>query len=445
MALVLVLAGTFVYLRVASDLSSSLDDGLRTRADDLARQIQEAGVQGVGIGGPRSEGGEDILTEVLRPDGTVVASSEALGSQPVLGAAQLEQARGGLTYFDAGEVPGIEQEARLLSRPVETGGSTFIIVVGASTGDRAETLSGLVATFAIGGPLALLLASALGYGLATLAMRPVEAMRARAGRITLERSGERLPLPASTDEISHLGQTLNEMLERIETSIERERAFVSDSSHELRTPLAVLRGELELGLRPGRSDAEIRAAMLSAGEEVDRLQGLTDDLLALARAEDGRSALDVSEVLVGELVERVSRRFATIAAGSDREIQARVAPALVFALDAARIERALGNLIENALRHGDGRVIVSAESRDGGLLLAVADAGQGFPAPFVPRAFDRFSRAEAGRTSAGTGLGLSIVRAIVDAHAGSVAIEPGDDRGARVVIELPRPKRGEPR
>ena len=138
MAAVLVLVGIFVYLRVASDLSSSLDDGLRTRVDDIARQLQSAGPDDVGLGGARAEGGEDILSEVLRPDGTLVASSEALHPASVLSSAQLAAARDSTVFFDAGAVPGIENDARLLARPVQTEDGSFVVLAGASTGDRGR-------------------------------------------------------------------------------------------------------------------------------------------------------------------------------------------------------------------------------------------------------------------------------------------------------------------
>ena len=124
--------------------------------------------------------------------------------------------------------------------------------------DREEALAGLAGAFLIGGPIALLLASGLGYLLAGRALAPVEAMRRRAAEITLERSGERLPLPRADDEIHDLGATLNTMLDRIEASLERERVFVADASHELRTPLAILRTELELAERQRRSPEELR-------------------------------------------------------------------------------------------------------------------------------------------------------------------------------------------
>ena len=436
MAVVLGLAGTFVYVRVADDLSSSIDDALRTRVDDLARQLQAAGPEGVGLGGARDEGAEDILSEVLSSDGTVVASSEALKPTSVLSPEQFASARRALTYFDAGEVPGIEGQARLLARPVDTEDGPFVVVTGASTGDRAETLAGLVTTFAIGGPIALLLASALGYGLATLALRPVEAMSARAARITLERSGERLPLPAADDEIGRLGRTLNEMLARIEASIERERAFVADAGHELRTPIAILRSELELGLRPDRDREEARDAMRSAIEEAARLQRLAEDLLALARSDAARLPIELRPVLIADLLARSSQRFAGRAESADREIEVETDPALIWVLDADRIESVLGNLVENALRHGAGTIAMRAGRDAGELVIVVSDEGPGFPPGFADRAFDRFARAETGRTSSGTGLGLAITKAVVEAHGGTVSAAAGS--GAPVTVRIPR-------
>ena len=437
-SLVLVLVGLFVYLRVADDLSSSIDDGLRTRADDVASQLQSAGPDDVGIGGPREEGGEDILSEVVRPDGTVVASSEALARASVLDRADLAAAGDGAIFVDAGSVAGIEGEARLFARPVTTEDGSFVIVTGASTGDRAETLSSLVTSFVVGGLIALLLASAIGYGLATLAFRPVEEMRRRAGRITLASSGERLPIPSSEDEIARLGRTLNEMLARIETSIERERAFVADAGHELRTPLAILRGELELGMRPDRDEAEARAAMASAIDEADRLQRLADDLLALARSDSTQLPLELADVGVAALLERIRARFARRVEESGRELTVSGDPGLRWRLDARRIEIAIGNLIENALRHGGGAIEVQAGQAGQELEIIVSDQGEGFVPEFAERAFDRFTRAESGRTTSGSGLGLAIVRAIAQAHGGTAEAGAGPGgKGAAVTMRLP--------
>lgn len=437
MAVVLALAGTFVYLRVDSDLSSSIDDGLATRVDDLARQLQGSEPEDVGLGDQRSEEAPDILTQVLRPDGRIVASSTGRPFEPILSPGQLAEARTEPTYFDAVGVPGIEEGARLLAKSVSSGDGELVVLAGASTGDRSETLASLATTFVIGGPIALVVASALGYFLAAFAMRPVETMRRRAGEITLSRDGERLPLPAADDEIRRLGLTLNEMLDRIEDSLARERAFVAGAGHELRTPLAVLRGELELALRPERSRHEAEAAMRSAIEEADRLSGLATDLLALAGSESGRIPVELAPTEIDPLLERTRHRYARAAADAGRSLSVGGDRGLRWNLDAGRIEAALGNLVENALRHGDGGIELCGRGTGRGLELTVGDAGPGFPEEFAGRAFDRFSRAETSRTTAGTGLGLAIVRAIAEAHDGCAEIAPGPGATVRIVIPGP--------
>lgn len=439
MAVVLLLVGTFVYTRVAHDLSSSIDDSLRTRADDLARQAENTDPNEIGLAGERSEGAEDILSEVVRPDGRVVASSDAFGGTSVLSRGELRAALQGPVYFDPRPVPGIENDARLLARPVDTEEGRYVIVAGSSTGDRAETLSGLATTFAIGGPLALILASALGYFVAGAAMRPVEQMRARASRITLDRAEERLPVPPADDEIGRLAGTLNEMLARIEQSLARQRAFVADAGHELRTPLAVLRGELELGLRKADDPAATTAALESAIEEADGLRQLADGLLELARSDAGKLRLRRVDTPVARLLDRARLRFAARAEADGREIVVVAPENLIWSLDPDRIRATIGNLIENALRHGEGTIRLTAERDGEDLRLAVRDDGAGFPRDFAPKAFERFTRAESGRTSPGTGLGLAIVAAIAEGHGGRAEIlsPPPSGRGAAVAVTLP--------
>ena len=208
---------------------------------------------------------------------------------------------------DGVEVAGLDGEARVLAQPASSAEGDFVVVAGASTGDRSEALAGIAGAFLIGAPLALLLAGALGYLLATRALAPVEALRRRADAITLRRSGDRLPLPETEDELHRLAATLNAMLDRIEASLDRERVFVADASHELRTPLAILRAELELAGRPDRTVEELRAALASATEEVDRLSRLAEDLLVIARADQGRLPIKREPVELSRAA-RASRR-----------------------------------------------------------------------------------------------------------------------------------------
>jgi len=434
---VLALAALFVYLRVANDLDESIDSGLAARADDLASLVAGSGNRPPQLGSGRLVEGEEGFSQILGSDGAVVASTLVPDTQQPLDPSELERASRAPILIDEREVTGIEGQARILARPADSPSGSFIVVAGSSTEDRSETLAGLLGSFAIGAPIALLVACGLGYLLAGRALVPVEAMRRRAREITLERTGERLPLPRANDEIRQLGETLNEMLDRIEASLDRERVFVADASHELRAPLAVLRTELELATRQERSPEELRAALASAAEEVDRLSQLAEDLMVIARSDQGRLPIARESVELRIVVERVRERFARRGREAGRQIVVDAPADARAELDPLRIEQALGNLTENALRHGAGEVRLSARRDDGAAIFEVSDQGPGFPHGFGPQAFERFTRADEGRTGGGAGLGLAIARAIAIAHGGEVEIADSGAKATTLRLTLP--------
>jgi signal transduction histidine kinase len=311
-----------------------------------------------------------------------------------------------------------------------------IVVVGSSLGDRDEALTNLATLMLIGGPIALVLASLAGYWVAGTALRPVEVMRRRAAEISASGPEERLPLPEANDELRRLGETLNEMLARLEAALERERRFVDDASHELRTPLTLHKTELELALRYGSSEQELRAAIASAGEEIDRLIQLAEDLLVVARSEKGQLAVTRERVPVGELLDTVGERFRARVAESNRPLVVDGSDGAVLG-DRLRLEQALTSMVDNALRYGEGEVRLWARRNGSHVELHVSDDGPGFPPEFIDRAFERFSRADAARARGGTGLGLAIVDTIARAHGGrGVAANPSGG-GADVWIEVP--------
>jgi signal transduction histidine kinase len=292
------------------------------------------------------------------------------------------------------------------------------------------------------GPIALVLATALGYWLAGTGLRAVEAMRRRAAEISGDEPGERLPVQQTSDELERLGTTLNEMLARLDDALERERGFVADAGHELRTPLALLRAELDFALHDASTEAELRDALRVASEETDRLALLAGDLLLIAGSERGKLPLRREVVVVRDLLDSVRNRFAWRAAEAGRELSVEVAADLSVEGDRLRLEQALGNLVENALRYGAGTVLIAARTADGAVELHVQDEGPGLPADFVPLAFHRFSRADESHEGAGAGLGLAIVDAIAAAHGGSAHVgararDGGSDQTADVWISLP--------
>jgi signal transduction histidine kinase len=324
-------------------------------------------------------------------------------------------------------VPALDDELRLAAEQAEDDGVTYTVVVGASLAQRNAALADLARILLVGGPIALLLASLAGYGVAAGALRPVEHMRRRAAELFASGgSGRRLPVPPARDELAALGTTLNAMLARVDRALERERSFTADASHELRTPLSILKAEVDLALAGERSREELEAALRSASEETDRLARLADDLLVLARADDGRLPLALQPVELGELAARVGGRFAVHAAGAGRSVEVVPGEPVRVSADPLRLEQALSNLVDNALRYGAGAVTVRVEQA----AIHVTDEGPGFTDAQRERAFDRFQ-------GSGAGLGLSIVAAIARAHGGSAHADNRPEGGSDVWIELP--------
>jgi signal transduction histidine kinase len=309
-----------------------------------------------------------------------------------------------------------------------------VLVVGATRENRAEILRSLLTAFLVGGPVALLLAALAGYALAGAALRPIEAMRRRATEISTSSLGERLPVPPADDEIARLGTTLNDMLARIEDGVGRERQFVIDASHELRTPLALLTTELELALGRARTPAELEEVLRSAAESADRLARLANDLLLLARTD---LPVDARPTDVTDLLEAVAARFRARAETEGRVLGVDADEPLVLVADRLRLEQALTNMVDNAFRHGRGRVTLAASAHDGVVELHVRDEGAGFPPEFLDRVFERFSRADDARSGDGSGLGLAIADAIARGHRGRAHAANRPGGGADTWLALP--------
>ncbi len=435
MSIVLTGIGGAVYLRFRADLDQQINQNLSTRAADVGALVAQADSGLAEAGRSALAKRSESFAQIIDQRGRVLDATSQVGGQPLLSGALLRSARQRTVVVET-MVDG--EPARLLATPTRAQEQRLVVVVGTSLGDREEALRGLGTLLLLGGPIALLLALLAGYGLAAAALRPVDSMRRRASRISATEPGRRLPVPPADDEIRRLGTTLNDMLARLEHSFARERRFVADASHELRTPLAILKAELELAQHDGRSLEELRAALRSASEETDRLARLAEDLLVIARADQGRLPVRVESIDVGELVKRTTGRWQHRAAAADRHLTA-AGPdqAVIVKADPARLEQALGNLVDNALRHGAGDVLVSVACRGTRVELSVRDHGPGLPERLTDTAFERFTRANDGRTDGGAGLGLAIVEAIIEAQGGTVGARIAEGGGAEVWICLP--------
>ncbi len=429
MAIVLAAMGVVIYLRVGSALLASTDENLNAQVAEAVSRAQQGREL---LDRDVSDGPTIAQVELL--DGTTDDSSPA-GLAPLLERSDVREVTGRTRRTTP--IAGLRGEWRLLEVPIQVDGRPGVLVVGRSAAARAETLHRLAREFMFAAPAALLLSLLAGYGLAAAALRPVEAMRRRAGAISATTPGRRLPVPSTRDEVSALAVTLNEMLGRLEAALEHERRFVADASHELRTPLALLRAELELALRRPRSREELEAAVRSAAEETERLTRLAEDLLLIARSDQGGIPLRLETIAPAGVLENVRQRFASQAALLGRELVVEDVSGAPIQADPLRLEQALGNLVDNALVYGAGRVSLRAAEQDGVIELHVTDEGKGLPAWFVGRAFDRFSRADEARNAPGTGLGLAIVALIAAAHGGEARAGGTGAGGADVWLRLP--------
>ncbi len=403
-------SGAFVYQRHASDLDNLIRQGLETRASELPGFERGGGR----LSTTRLAQPDESLSAIVGRSGRVADATPNVTASALLGGIEISRARRGAIVREL-RLPGFDSPVRVLAGPLGIGLGQ-VGVVGVSLSDRNEALAALRDELFLAALVQVVIGTLLAYALAAAALRPVEAMRARAAEISASRGVRRLPVPVARDELSLLGETLNLMIDRLQSAVERERRFAADASHELRTPLALLRTEIDLALDGARPRDELVSALQSAGEETDRLTRLADDLLLLARADEDQLALQPGPVPVADLLAQVAGRFAAAAQAQGRSLRTSCPDGLTVVVDRVALDRGLSNLLANALQHGAGAIEMFATVEP--LMLHVTDEGDAVPDP--ASLFERFRRGSA--SADGSGLGLALTSAIAQAHAGSAGV-----------------------
>jgi signal transduction histidine kinase len=427
-------------------LINVLDSSAEKAARDIAAQMKRNPTLNTVI---PTTGGITAVQVVNGYDVVVAASPGTNTTTSMVNRQQLREIRDGARLT----ISSTTSTARLRVLGVRVDDRTVLVATDLARVD--DSLRVLTRAALIGGPLAVLLMALASYGVAALTLRPVAALRHGAADITAAGlSDQRLPVPGAHDEIHRLAVTLNAMLDRIDAATTRQRTFVGDAAHELRSPLASLRVQLEVAQRlgPETNWSELLADVLV---DVDRLDNLVEDLLALARMDEAggvlrrRELLDLDElvraVVVGYRNARVPVRYT---GGAPVSVEG----------DPEGLRRVVVNLTDNAVRYANSEVVVAIDpaggtpARQGGttggglagrptVTLTVTDDGPGIPPGERERVFDRFYRLEASRSReyGGTGLGLPIVRDLVRAHGGSVrlAARPDGASGLQAVVVLP--------
>ncbi|MGH8969042.1 MAG: sensor histidine kinase [Actinomycetes bacterium] len=429
-AVALLLSAVALLFLLRHELIRSADQAAETRAGDIAR-LAEGGA----LSGEVTPSSEDDIVQVVDADGTVVAGTPRATDKALI--ATFTPPAGKPVVRDVMDLPsddGEREDFRVWALTTETADGPVTVYVGTSLEQISETLATVQALLALGLPALLGLLAFGSWIVVGRALRPMEAIRAEVADISDKALSRRVPVPATTDEVSRLAESMNDMLDRLEEASDRQRAFVADASHELQSPLASLRTQLEVALtHPSRTDWDLTARDML--EDTGNMERLVRDLLFLARSDASeigprRDPVDLDDVVLDE-----AARLRT-----DARVTVDTSGVSAAPLNGSRDElsRMVRNLLENAREHATSSVTVQLRTYDGAAELVVEDDGPGVPPEDRGRIFDRFVRADEARSrhSGGTGLGLAIAAAIASRHGGSVSLLDST-RGARFSVHLP--------
>jgi two-component system, OmpR family, heavy metal sensor histidine kinase CusS len=413
--LALLLFGFEVYSFLRRDLLADIDRRLYSKANGVKTVLE---LEDVSSGPPLELELSEFAKEI--PEGNLLQLSAESGELlwPE------KTAFGDPSSFQLGlQTQGSH---RILLMPFEHKGRGYRVLAGASL----NYLNGLLARLRsimwwMGAPM-LVVAACGGYWLSRRALAPVDAMTRAAQSISVESLSKRLPVPHTGDEIERLARAWNQVLGRLEASVERIRQFTADASHELRTPTALIRATAELALRRERGPEDYRTALADIEREAGRMTELIESMLALARSDGSRSQMPLAPVDVNRLAADVAAQSEILAQDKGVRIEACAAGEDAIAeANEAGLRRLLRILVDNALDHTapGGMVTVLVERRNGSVDLAVRDTGEGIPPAALPHIFERFYRADEARAGKGAGLGLSIAQIIAQAHGSTIEVE----------------------
>jgi two-component system, OmpR family, sensor kinase len=432
-AMVIISLGAYLYFEVRTEILSAVDQGLQARAAQIEGTITRSTG---GIISPNSLyfHRDQSFVQVISGSLHLVESSSNVSGKPMLPIDTISSVSND-AYFTRTGIAGVQGPVRILVTRYPQPGPDGFLLVGQNLAATRESLSRIFLHYLVACAVAVAFVLVITWLSIRSTLRPVERIRREAKAISSGDPSNLLYVPDRDDELSRLSQTLNEMLERVRSAAEHERRFIMFASHELRTPLTVLRTELDLALSQPRTADELRSAIISAGEETDRLAQLSNSLITLAAIERHDPPAQPTLQNVSALIDDVCRSLTERARALDVHLDVRCDD-LWAPCDPIQIRQAISNLVDNALRYSPSgaTVSVAARRRADAVQITVEDAGPGFPESFLSRAFEPFARAGG---SEGTGLGLAIVWAVAQTHGGRASAINLSSGGARVAFEFP--------
>jgi heavy metal sensor kinase len=433
-------AGMWFILR--EDLFDIADATLEGRADDVERFLQArkdlspSQLQAAISDDYRIDRSEDYV-QITTASGSTVYRSQFFEEHPLppVSLDRLSKAR--QKYRRLGTLP-----FRILSKKMVVNGQVFIVQIGNTLDEEMETLDNFRKYLLMFAPVLLLAASAVGYWLSRKALAPVDTLARTARTISGHNLGSRLEKLDTGDELQRLSDTLNEMLARIEAAFLRITEFTADASHELRTPIALIHTEAELALRRSRDESEYREALRHILSEADRTAKLIEELLALARADSGREALDIHPMDLLPALRESASKWSQVASLRNLQFEENSAAKPLTVLgDENALRRVVDILLDNACKYtpSPGKITLSAQQENGLVVVSVKDTGIGIAPEDQARIFERFYRVDKARSRelGGAGLGLAIAQWIVHLHKGSIEVESEPGNGSVFQVEIP--------
>jgi heavy metal sensor kinase len=432
---ILAIFGTYVYFSLAHGLSVSVDNSLTLNASqiiaglniDNGQLILSDSFSGDPENTNLSERGFTI--RILSPQGKPIQELGAYHNLPV------STNQSFTTYTD----PASGTSIRIYNQPVYDNDQFVVIVqVAQSLDDMQDTLERLLLILLISVPILVIIAGVSGYFLAARALAPIDQITSTARQISAEDLSARLNIPVTNDEVGRLAQTLDNMLDRLDDSFQREHQFTNDASHELRTPLTAMQAILGMVREKRRTPKEYEQALDDLIEETDRLRTLVENLLRLARGEK-RDQNPYEMIDLSTLIKDVADSLRPLAETNGLILACNVPENLTMLGDSDELIRLFVNLLDNAIKYTEhGKITVTAQKDEKDIVVHVEDTGNGISPEHLPHIFDRFYRVDESRTKHGAGLGLAIAQEIAHAHGGTIQAHSTKGKGATFTAYLPQ-------
>jgi heavy metal sensor kinase len=432
-----------IYQNTKEAETAKIDARLESHAAKIATELVEENDEPTvsyesRILGIRTESLTGLRTQVIDQSGKIIVTDSILAGLTARG---WQQASSGRRIFEVLQIKN--QQYRCLWIPVEINDqSLFLVQLAVPMSDVDASLEHLRLLFFTIIPLALLITALAAYFITRIAFRPIAGMVETARQITAKNLHRRLALPDARDEVRLLGETLNNMIERINAAFISQKQFIADASHEIRTPLTVICSELEFAEKRTQ-EASVKESIQTALSEIDRLAKLTDGLLLLAKLDASQLSLDLQRVRLDELLVDCVQLVSGIAEKKGIQLRINLQTAVELQADREEMKSIILNLLDNAVKYSNAKTMVTAsltrrDSQTDKVVMSIADQGPGIPASVIPDVFKRFYRVDSSRTeNPGSGLGLAIVERLVELHGGNISVQSEMGKGTTFMVELP--------